>query len=71
MGPKTRKAVGGVAMLAFLLFYIGAAAKLGTMLPNQWLVKLAYYLVAGTAWGAPLIPLMTWMNQGGGARSGN
>ncbi len=64
MGPRTRKAIGCIAILAFLLVYIGAAAKLGSILPNQWLVRLAYYLVAGTAWGAPLIPLLAWMNRG-------
>jgi hypothetical protein len=64
MGPRTRKFIGCFAMLLFLLFYIGAAAKVGTLLPDQWLVKLVYYLVVGTAWGAPVIPLMSWMNRG-------
>lgn len=64
MGPRTRKAIGGVAILAFLLFYIGAAARLGSLLPDQWAVRLVYYLAAGTLWGAPLIPLLGWMNRG-------
>ena len=64
MGARTRKAIGGVAILTFLLFYAGLAAKLGTMLPHQQLLRLAYYVVVGTAWGAPLIPLLTWMNRG-------
>jgi hypothetical protein len=64
MGPRTRKAIGSLGILLFLLFYVGLAAKLGAMLPNQWLVRLIYYVVAGTAWGAALIPLLTWMNRG-------
>jgi hypothetical protein len=63
MGPRTRKAIGGVALLIFLLFYVGAAAKLGSLLPNQWAVRLAYYLVVGLAWGAPILPLLSWMNR--------
>ena len=63
MGPRTRKAIGGVAMLAFLLFYVGLAAKVGSVLPNQPALKLLYYLVVGTAWGVPVLPLLTWMNR--------
>jgi hypothetical protein len=64
MGPRTRKAIGSAAILLFLLFYVGLAGWIGDKLPNQWLVKLLYYAVVGTAWGAPLIPLLTWMNRG-------
>ena len=64
MGARLRKAIGGVAMLAFLAAYIWAMATLGQKVPDQWLARLAFYLVAGTAWGAPLIPLIAWMNRG-------
>jgi hypothetical protein len=65
MGPSTRKAIGSVIILAFLLVYIGVASKVGTLLPNQGAIRLAYYLVAGIGWGVPLIPLLSWMNRGG------
>ena len=64
MGTRTRKAIGSAAILLFLLFYVGLAGWIGDKLPNQWLVKLVFYAVAGTAWGAPLIPLLSWMNRG-------
>ena len=64
MGARTRKAIGSALILLFLLFYIGLAGWIGTLLPNQWLIRLVYYAVVGTAWGAPLIPLLTWMNRG-------
>ncbi len=64
MSARVRKLVGGVGMLAFLLFYMGLAAMIADHLPNQWAVQLAFFLIAGTAWGAPLIPLITWMNRG-------
>ena len=44
--------------------YIWAMTMLGQMVPPMWLAKLAFYLVAGTAWGLPLIPLIAWMNRG-------
>jgi hypothetical protein len=64
MNARTRKAIGGVGILLFLLFYVGLAGKLGSMLPNQALVRLIYYVVVGVAWGVPVIPLITWMNRG-------
>ena len=51
-------------MLAFLGAYIWAAASVGSLLPERWAVRLIYYVVVGTAWGLPLIPLITWMNRG-------
>jgi hypothetical protein len=64
MSARVRKAIGGIAMLVFLTAYVVAMATLGERVPNQWLLKLAFYGVAGTAWGLPLIPLITWMNRG-------
>ena len=64
MGARTRKAIGSAAILLFLLFYVGLVGWIGVLLPNQWLIQLVFYAVAGTAWGAPLIPLLTWMNRG-------
>jgi hypothetical protein len=64
MGPRTRKAIGSAAILLFLVFYIVVACDIGAILPNQWLIRLIFFAVVGTAWGAPLIPLLTWMNRG-------
>jgi hypothetical protein len=64
MSARVRKAIGGAAMLVFLGAYIWAMSTLGEKVPDQWLAKLAFYMVAGTAWGVPLIPLIAWMNRG-------
>ncbi len=64
MTARVRKAIGSVAILAFLLFYMGAMARLGDHVPKAWWCQLLFYLVAGTAWGLPIIPLITWMNRG-------
>lgn len=64
MTPRTRKFVGMVAILAFLLVYVGIAAFVGERLPQQWLVLMLYYGLVGTLWGVPLFPLIRWMNRG-------
>jgi hypothetical protein len=64
MKARARKAVGSVGILAFLAAYVWAAVSIGVLLPNQWAVRLVYYTIVGTAWGLPIIPLITWMNRG-------
>jgi hypothetical protein len=63
MKARARKAVGAAAMLVFLIAYALIASTIGMRLPNQWLMRLAYYAFVGTAWGLPLIPLVRWMNR--------
>lgn len=64
MSAGWRKALGSVLILLFLAAYIGAATVIGGLVPPVWWAQLAYYLAVGTAWGAPLIPLIAWMNRG-------
>jgi hypothetical protein len=64
MPARVRKAIGSLVIVAFLLLYITVAASIGGRMPDQWAVRLAFYLVAGTGWSLPLIPLVIWMNRG-------
>ena len=64
MSGGWRKALGSAFILLFLAAYIGAATLIGGLVPNVWWAQLAYYLAVGTGWGAPLIPLIAWMNRG-------
>ncbi len=64
MSQHYRKLVGSVAILVFLAIYIGVAIVVAEIVPPFWAAKLAYFLFVGTAWGAPLIPLISWMNRG-------
>lgn len=64
MNVRTRKLIGSMAILGFLGVYIGAVALLGEALPPIWWVQLVFFVVAGVAWGLPLIPLIRWMNAG-------
>jgi hypothetical protein len=63
MSPRLRKFIGMLAILAFLVLYVGAAVAIGERIPQHWAALLAYYGVVGTLWGVPLFPLLRWMNR--------
>lgn len=63
MTPRIRKLVGALAILAFLAGYAVLAARIADHLPDHPAAKLIYFLVVGTAWGLPLLPLLGWMNR--------
>lgn len=64
MSPRLRSLIASIAMLAFLVAYIWLATFIGALLPDKPWVALLYYAVVGTAWGVPLIPLLSWINKG-------
>jgi hypothetical protein len=64
MTARVRKAIGSFVIVAFMVAYIAVAASLGGRMPDNALVRLLFYLVAGVGWSLPLIPLMIWMNRG-------
>jgi hypothetical protein len=61
---RWRNFLGGIAILVFLAAYIWLALAIGDHLPDHWAARLAYFAVVGTAWGVPLIPLLTWIARG-------
>lgn len=67
MSPSARKALGSIALIAYMLVFIGFAAVLGErVLANAaWWASLIYFIVAGIIWAAPLKPLFGWMNKFG------
>ncbi len=64
MSARVRKAIGSLAIVAFMLIYIAVASSVGGRMPESWLARLAFYLIAGVGWSLPLIPLVIWMNRG-------
>jgi hypothetical protein len=64
MPARLRKLIGGVGILVFLILYALVMTVIADHLPEQWAVKLIFFVIAGTGWGVPLIPLITWMNRG-------
>jgi hypothetical protein len=64
MNKRARKALGGLGILAFLILYTGAAVTLAGHLPDNRAIQMIYFIVAGVAWGLPLVPLIKWMEGG-------
>ena len=63
MSPRLRKFIGLFAILVFLAIYVALVSTVGDYLPEHWAAKLAYYAIAGTFWGLPILPLIKWMNR--------
>jgi hypothetical protein len=66
MNMRMRKAVGCLALLAYVAFYAMLAATLGAVLLPvlPFWAELIFYAVAGVIWILPLKPLFAWMNRG-------
>ncbi|HZZ70202.1 MAG TPA: DUF2842 domain-containing protein [Phenylobacterium sp.] len=64
MNPRLRKLIGLFAILGFLLFYVGVMVRLARYVPDHGPLQFAFYALAGTCWGLPLLPLISWMNRG-------
>ena len=64
MTARARKAIGGLGILAFVFVYAWLVSTVGDYVPKAWWAQLLFYLVAGTAWGVPILPLIGWMNRG-------
>lgn len=67
MPPRTRKLIGGVAMIVFVIVYALVAMALADSRPVQtsgvaW--QVVVYVVLGLAWVLPLMPLIVWMEGG-------
>ena len=46
-----------------MVAYIWAAIAIGERLPDNRAVQMIYFIVAGTAWGLPLFPLISWAQR--------
>jgi hypothetical protein len=68
MPARFRKLLGGLAMLAFVLFYALVAMALADSRPvNEapgW-ARTLLYVVLGLAWVPPMMPLILWMERTG------
>ena len=63
MSARVRKLIGSFGIVLFLIAYVSLVVIVADHLPDHHLVRLAYFGLAGLAWGAPLIPLIAWMNR--------
>jgi hypothetical protein len=65
MGARTRKLIGTIALLLFLIVYVALAAAIaaGRNAEAAPRAKLAYSLVAGLAWIVPAGLIIRWMQR--------
>lgn len=64
MTARLRKLIGLLGIVAFLGAYIALVTTAADYVPKHWAAQLAFFLVAGVAWGLPILPLLSWMNRG-------
>jgi len=62
MSPRYKKLLGLFILLPGIFFYLLAAAALSERVPDFWLIKLVYFIVAGIIWAFPVKYLIQWMN---------
>lgn len=66
MSPRTRKLVGGVIMILFVIVYAllaMALAQARVVQESGTLVQTAIYAALGLSWILPLLPLIRWMEK--------
>jgi hypothetical protein len=65
MGIRTRKFIGTIVLVAFLVVYAVVAMTIGAARINDQsvLVQTLFYLVAGLAWVIPAALLIRWMQR--------
>jgi predicted membrane channel-forming protein YqfA (hemolysin III family) len=63
--PSWRKPAGMFMILGLIAIWAGIVASCAAWV-GQWpgLVQLAFYVVTGIVWIAPLKPLLSWMETG-------
>ncbi|MEZ5921681.1 MAG: DUF2842 domain-containing protein [Parvularculaceae bacterium] len=62
MHPRIKKLIGVPLVLALLIGWTAIAVTIADAIPDFWLAKLIYFIIAGIGWAAPTIPLLKWMN---------
>ncbi len=66
MSRRTRKLVGTILMLLFVVLYAFLVTALAApiLLNASKLVQAIFYAIAGLAWAPPLMLLIRWMEGG-------
>jgi hypothetical protein len=63
MTLRTRKFLGSIFVVVFVIAYAAGVVTLGDHVPDLWWAKLVFYVLAGVSWGVPILPLLRWMNR--------
>lgn len=63
MEPRTKKLILVLCTVPFLILYAGLVLAIWDFLPDNRLINLVFFVVAGTIWAFPLKPVMGWANK--------
>jgi hypothetical protein len=55
-----RRLIACVGIVVFLIAYVAGVSDIGRHLPDRPLIQLLFYALAGTLWGVPVLPLISW-----------
>lgn len=57
--PK-RRLIACIGIFVFLCVYVVVVASIAGFLHGGQITALVFYALAGTLWGLPIIPLISW-----------
>jgi hypothetical protein len=65
MPRRTRKLIGAVTILAFVMLYalVAMVVAQGRIQDASKAAQAVFYLIVGMAWILPLMPLIRWMER--------
>lgn len=64
LSKNTRKLLGTVATVVFLLVYVFFAAVLGdAVVTKHWAIQTIFFLVLGLVWIFPVMAIIRWMER--------
>jgi hypothetical protein len=55
-----RRAIACLGIIVFLVVYVVIVSDIGSRLPQVLWAQLLFYGLAGTLWGVPILPLISW-----------
>lgn len=55
-----RRAIACLGIIVFLVVYVVIASDIGSRMPQILWAQLLFYGLAGTLWGVPILPLISW-----------
>ncbi len=65
-----KRLIACVFILVFVVLWIVAASAIARHLPDSQLARLAFYAIAGTCWGLPVLPVISWSENYTGRKRG-
>ncbi|WP_140984936.1 DUF2842 domain-containing protein [Asticcacaulis tiandongensis] len=55
-----RRVIACVGIVVFLIFYVALISNIGQALPDNQVIRMLFYGLAGILWGIPVLPIISW-----------